>query len=697
MDGIKFSEGTIVYRGVPRLGGVGFCLNPVGGGEFRPECEEEREGEDGFGSYGESVRRGCIGEVAVREVVRIYPEHGAAFCYLMDEPGESSFPEEEVGLLRAEVRGMVRGVYIYHDRNPFWTSPLFVRGGEDFPDWGSFLLWECEDGLLGCAVPVDGGGLRSRLRGRGGRLEVVASGFSRAHRYPYVPLVLFAFGEDPYELVERAYSAVLEVMGHPTRKRAENPYPELFEYLGWCSWNAFGRKVDEEGLLRTARTIRDRGIPAKFFLIDDGWQSLWDKRGEERLDSFCPDPEKFPRGWEPLVEEIKACGIPHVGLWHTLQGYWRGIEEESEVAKRFGHILLRSEEGNLFPDPGRAFEFFSAWYGQLRRWGFDFVKVDDQSSIRRFAKNLLPADEAAREALYGLQAAVGLHLKGLINCMAMSLECAYHWLASNVARASDDYAPGNSDRNRQLIRDCVYNALWLSQLAYPDYDMFQTHDPMALALALSRAVSGGPIYVTDEVEKSDLGLIRRLCLSDGRILRADFPALPTRDMLFRDPYSEPVPLKAFTRANEAGVVLALNLYREGGEVEADVRPSDAGLPPGKYLAYRSVSGKAEVIDGDAALREVLPEGGGELFLFAPVHKGFACVGLVEKFLAPKGVEAVHREEGRAIVFLREPGEVLAWCEEGVREVRADGKPCACRAEGGFIRVRAEGRRVEFLW
>jgi len=689
MERMELRDGGIAYRGTLRISGLEFGLG-VGEG-FQKEGEERRER---TGLYEETVLKGRVGDVPVRYIIRIYPGLPGAFLYIEDEPGDAIFPEDEVGVVRMEVEGLSQGLYIYHD-NPFWTSPIFLEGWKELPDWGSFFLWECGDGTFGCAVPVDGGGVRSRLRGRGRELEAVASGFSSRHRYPYIPLVLLAFGEDPYELVEEAYSLALDVMGSPTRKREEKPYPEVFEYLGWCSWNAFGRKVDEEGLLRTARTIKERGIPVKFFLVDDGWQSLWDRRGRERMDSFRPDPRKFPRGFPDLVREVKECGIPYVGLWHTLQGYWKGVEEGSEVAGELGGLLLRSEEGNLFPDPRKAFRFFSVWYGVLRRWGFDFVKVDDQGSLKRFARNLLPADEAAEEALYGLQAAVNLHLRGLINCMAMSLECAYHWLASNVARASDDYAPGDWDRNRKLIRDCLYNALWFSQLVYPDYDMFQTHDPMGLALALSRAVSGGPVYITDEVERSDVGLIRRLCLSDGRVLRPDVPALPTRDTLFRDPCSEPFPLKAFTMAGEAGIVLALNLY--GGEVEVEVRPSDAGLARGKYLVYMSVSGRAELIEGDAFLRTVLPEGGGEVFIFAPAVGGFACAGLVEKFIAPKGVDEVHREEGRAVVVLKEPGEVLAWSEPKVREVTSDGVPCRWRKDRNFVRAEPEGRRVEFLW
>ncbi|HID96288.1 MAG TPA: hypothetical protein EYP53_09590, partial [Candidatus Latescibacteria bacterium] len=257
------------------------------------------------------------------------------------------------------------------------------------------------------------------------------------------------------------------------------------------------------------------------------------------------------------------------------------------------------------------------------------------------------------------------------------------------------------------IIDLVYNALWFSQLAYPDYDMFQSHDPCALAHALSRAISGGPIYLTDNFEKSDTELIKRLCLKDGRILRPEEPALPTRDCIFHDPYEEPFPLKAFTRVGEIGLVMAVNVNKDGIEEEVEVRPEDALLDPGKeYAIYQYFADKLEKARGDGAVRRRLGELDCELFIISPVEGGFALIGLVDKFIAPKGVVSLRRRTDGIVLRLEEEGSLLAYFEVEDVEVRVDRERCKRTEEivgpntyslkEGRLLISAGGRDIEIV-
>lgn len=82
---------------------------------------------------------------------------------------------------------------------------------------------------------------------------------------------------------------------------------------------------------------------------------------------------------------------------------------------------------------------------------------------------------------------------------------------------------------------CAYNSLWMGNFIHPDWDMFQSTHPCADFHAASRAISGGPIYVSDHVGKHNFELLKRLVLPDGSILRCAYYALPTRDCLFEDP------------------------------------------------------------------------------------------------------------------------------------------------------------------
>lgn len=82
---------------------------------------------------------------------------------------------------------------------------------------------------------------------------------------------------------------------------------------------------------------------------------------------------------------------------------------------------------------------------------------------------------------------------------------------------------------------CAYNSLWMGNFIHPDWDMFQSTHPCAAFHAASRAISGGPIYISDSVGKHDFDLLKTLVLPDGSILRCEYYALPTRDCLFEDP------------------------------------------------------------------------------------------------------------------------------------------------------------------
>ena len=65
--------------------------------------------------------------------------------------------------------------------------------------------------------------------------------------------------------------------------------------------------------------------------------------------------------------------------------------------------------------------------------------------------------------------------------------------------------------------------------------MFHSAHPAAALHAAARAVSGGPVYVSDRPGRHDFGLLRRLVLPDGSVLRCAQPGRPTPDCLFADP------------------------------------------------------------------------------------------------------------------------------------------------------------------
>lgn len=82
---------------------------------------------------------------------------------------------------------------------------------------------------------------------------------------------------------------------------------------------------------------------------------------------------------------------------------------------------------------------------------------------------------------------------------------------------------------------CAYNSMWMGQMVQPDWDMFQSDHVCAKFHAGSRAICGGPIYLSDSVGSHNFDLIKKLVYPDGTVPKCIHFPLPTRDCLFKTP------------------------------------------------------------------------------------------------------------------------------------------------------------------
>jgi raffinose synthase len=113
-------------------------------------------------------------------------------------------------------------------------------------------------------------------------------------------------------------------------------------------------------------------------------------------------------------------------------------------------------------------------------------------------------------------------------------------------------------------------SFWTSPFFWSDWDMFQSGHEAGWFHAAARAISGGPVYLTDEPGQTDFALVRRLRLSDGSLPICRTPALPTRDSLFQDATQGGGLLKIFAH-NVAGSVLGVFNCRPPSETEEEGR------------------------------------------------------------------------------------------------------------------------------
>ena len=617
--------------------------------------------------------RDPAGRVRVKEEAF---SHGVSAVYTKALSGEPLDPDFGIKV-DIEPEGEIEMCMAVFRLTEYWCAPCFAKAFSEVPDETQGLIYKKKDGIYGVILPVVGEQYKCVLKGTDtGLCARVFSWYDRLLSCEEL-IFVYAEGENPFQLSELCFSRAVKLLGNRCRLRRERVYPEIFEYLGWCTWDAMQIRVCEEGVLDKCREFQEKEIPVKWVILDDMWAHVKDFEGEaydsfrqmvdlmhrSSLYSHEADPVRFPEGLSHTIDRIKEFHMA-VGIWHPTTGYWRGIEKGSPAWHTFQEYLTETEDGRYIHDykPEKAYMFYKTFHDFLRSCGADFVKIDNQTMTRRFYRGLAPVGEAARGFHSGMEASVGEHFGStMINCMGTGSEDMWNRSMSPIVRCSDDFLPENREWFTKHILQCTFNSLIQGQLYYCDYDMWWTDDEQAVKNSVLRAVSGGPIYVSDQLGRSRREILEPLILSDGRILRCDRPGMPSGDCLFSDPAVSGRIFKVQNQTGDSGVIAVFNLNRDGGRVNGTVSPSDVeGLAEGIYAVYEHFSGACRIL-GYRESMEVVLENIDEyrLYILAPVKDGFGVIGRTDKFISPAAVEAVA---GRQIL-LKEEGP-CAWVEDG---------------------------------
>ncbi|ERN02642.1 hypothetical protein AMTRI_Chr03g141040 [Amborella trichopoda] len=426
-------------------------------------------------------------------------------------------------------------------------------------------------------------------------------------------------GDDPFDLVRDAMKAVRLHLG-TFRLLEEKTPPGIIDKFGWCTWDAFYLNVHPEGVWEGVEGLVEGGCPPGLVLIDDGWQSIChdddpitDQEGMNRTAAGEQMPcrlikfqenykfrdyesKKNPDdvGMGAFIKDLKGefKSVEHVYVWHALCGYWGGIRPEVPglpgsriIAPKLTPGLEMTMEDlavdkivnngvGLVP-PQRAHELYEGLHSHLASVGIDGVKVDVIHLLEMLCEDYGGRVELGKAYYKAISDSVERHFKG--NGVIASMEHCNDFMflgtqTISLGRVGDDFwcTDPSGDPNGTFwlqgchMVHCAYNSLWMGQFIHPDWDMFQSTHPCATFHAASRAISGGPIYVSDSVGKHNLELIKTLALPDGSILRCDYFALPTRDCLFEDPlHNGRTMLKIWNLNKYTGVLGAFNCQGGG--------------------------------------------------------------------------------------------------------------------------------------
>lgn len=455
-------------------------------------------------------------------------------------------------------------------------------------------------------------------------------------------------GDDPFTLVKDAIKVARTHLGTFKLLEEKTP-PGIVDKFGWCTWDAFYLTVHPHGVWEGVKGLVDGGCPPGLVLIDDGWQSIChdeDPIGSEgmnrtsageqmpcRLVQF-PENYKFREykspnksvqgpdsGMGAFIRDLKHkfTTVDSVYVWHALCGYWGGIRPNlpgMPEAKVITPVLtpgLKMTMEDLAVDkivnngvglvtPEIADQMYEGLHSHLESVGIDGVKIDVIHLLEMLCEDYGGRVELAKAYYGALSASIRNHFKG--NGVIASMEHCNDFMflgteAISLGRVGDDFwcTDPSGDPNGTFwlqgchMVHCAYNSLWMGNFIHPDWDMFQSTHPCAEFHAASRAISGGPIYVSDSVGKHNFELLKTMTLPDGTILRCDYYALPTRDCLFEDPlHNGKTMLKIWNLNKVTGVVGLFNC--QGGGWCRETRRNKCASEYSKVVS--SVTGPSDI-------------------------------------------------------------------------------------------------------
>ncbi|XP_050224609.1 galactinol--sucrose galactosyltransferase-like [Mercurialis annua] len=592
----------------------------------------------------------------------------------------------------------------------------------------------------------------------------VESGSTKVRESKFRFCLYMHAGDDPYSLVNDAMKVIRVHLG-TFKLLEEKTTPDIVDKFGWCTWDAFYINVHPKGILEGVKGLVEGGCPPGLVLIDDGWQSTCrdeddpttdDQEGTDRTEAGEQMPcrlIKFEENYKfremgSFIKELKKefTSIKNVYVWHALCGYWGGIRPNVPGLPQAKIIAPKLSEGlkmtmedlavdkivsngvGLVPLES-VHEMYEGLHSHLESVGIDGVKVDVIQLLEMVSEDFGGRVELAKAYYKALTASVKKHFKGNGVIASMQHSNDFMFLGTEtiaLGRVGDDFwcnDPSGDPNGTYWLQGChmvhcAYNSLWMGNFIQPDWDMFQSTHPCAQLHAASRAISGGPVYVSDSVGNHNFKLLRRLVLPDGSILRCRHYALPTKDCLFEDPLHDGKTMLKIWNLNKYTGVLGLFNCQGGGwcpisrriksanqfslPVTCLASPKDIEWNRGKnpipikgvniFAVYRLQEKKLNLLKSSDSLEISLKPLNYELLVVSPVIIlprrliQFAPIGLVNMLNSGGAIQSLAMDDNENLVRVGVKGR-------GEMRVFASEKPVGCKIDGVSVEFRYDEQMV----
>ncbi|KAJ7008146.1 hypothetical protein D5086_005271 [Populus alba] len=403
----------------------------------------------------------------------------------------------------------------------------------------------------------------------------------------------------------------------------------------------------------------------------------------------------------------KFKGLDDIYVWHALCGAWGGVRPgctnlnskiiscklspglDGTMADLAVVKIVEGGVGLVHPD--QAGDFYDSMHSYLADVGITGVKVDVIHSLEYVSEDYGGRVELAKGYYKGLSDSLSKNFKGsgLISSMQQCND--FFFLGTkqiSMGRVGDDFwfQDPNGDpmgvywlQGVHMIH-CAYNSMWMGQIIQPDWDMFQSDHPSAKFHGGSRAICGGPVYVSDSVGGHDFDLLKKLVYPDGTIPKCQDFALPTRDCLFRNPlFDKKTILKIWNFNKYGGVIGAFNCQGAGWDpkeqrikgysecykplpvsvqatdIEWDQKKEAAQMSEAdEFIVYLNQAEELLLVSPESeAIQITIQPSTFEIFSFVPIKKlggtgiSFAPVGLANMFNSGGTIQEVEYFDSEA--------------------------------------------------
>lgn len=277
------------------------------------------------------------------------------------------------------------------------------------------------------------------------------------------------------------FNEYAERIGERFGKADKNHIPRV-----WCSWYSLYTAISEKLLHETFDLLGD--LPFEVLQVDDGWQKNigdWEAN------------EKFPSGMQALAEKIRSTGR-RAGLWLAPLI----AAKSSRLFKEHRDWFLQDENGKLVsagfnwgqqlyaldtthPD---VTSWLVALMEQVRRWGFDYYKLDFLygGALKGNRHKNIPREAAYRECLQYMREAMGegsffltcgtpiLPAVGMCDAIRIGPDVSHEW---ENFRNETLFRNFDTPGTKNAIRT-VAHRLWLKPLAHidPDVEYFESKE-----------------------------------------------------------------------------------------------------------------------------------------------------------------------------------------------------------------------------